>query len=326
MKLIQYFNLESLSQKATRQLTPGEYWSIITHVVLSILGVINFIVFSLPNNSIWCNLFSSVLLFYTILQQSMCAVTCSLMNPGYVVESVKAPIEIEEVESSTVRIEEMNLNEYNCDACDEEIVATPENDPLYEYHPLKQAVNHEASDSFDQDDEFNPLIYDHSIQHQTVNQQPSPQAIENFCLICQCSKLENVHHCHVCNSCVQNFDHHCSFIGNCVGLNSWPYFFKFTFYATASNLISMSCDLVGILSTDLVFSTSKTLFIAVLLIAQFYAFMLVLSQFALSANKLGRNLNEIDLIEGRNKEWKLENLKISLGQHWVKWILFGTKR
>ncbi|CAL6070860.1 Hypothetical_protein [Hexamita inflata] len=184
MKLIQYFNLESLSSKATRQLAPGEYWSIITHVILSILGIIDFIVFSLPNNSIWCNLFSTVLLFYTILQQVMCAVTCSLMNPGYVVETVKAPIEIEEVESSTVRIEEMNLNEYNCDACDDEIVATPENDPLYEYHPLKQAVNHEASDSFDQDDDFNPLIYDHSIQHQTVNQQPSPQAIENFCLIC----------------------------------------------------------------------------------------------------------------------------------------------
>lgn len=45
------------------------------------------------------------------------------------------------------------------------------------------------------------------------------------------------HHCSICNKCITKMDHHCPFIGNCVGLKNYRYYFQLLFYGSIALLI-----------------------------------------------------------------------------------------
>eukprot|EP00210_Caulerpa_lentillifera_P002728 g2608.t1 len=53
-----------------------------------------------------------------------------------------------------------------------------------------------------------------------------------FCVKCQRVKAPDVHHCRVCNACIEEMDHHCPFIGNCVGKRNLRNFILFLIWTS----------------------------------------------------------------------------------------------
>jgi len=68
--------------------------------------------------------------------------------------------------------------------------------------------------------------------------------LPNLCHSCHVLRPVRSKHCRVCRKCVHVFDHHCPFIGNCVGVGNYRWFFLYVVNVLLATLLFISTSVI----------------------------------------------------------------------------------
>ena len=57
---------------------------------------------------------------------------------------------------------------------------------------------------------------------------------------CKLYKTDDIHHCSICDRCIDKLDHHCFFFGRCIGEHNYIYFLSYVFYCNVNGLLGIT--------------------------------------------------------------------------------------